>query len=66
MELHNHLPFHKISALQRRHAKKAMIPMLFQWLERSYSSPGTPKSVFLENIGFKPQFFGIFMKFSEI
>ena len=51
---------------QRWHAKKTVIPMLFQWLQRSYSSPGTPKSHCHQNIGFRLKFGRFIMKFAEI
>ena len=54
--------FHRIckkSTLWRRHAKRQVIPMLFQWLQPSYSLPGAPKHEF-------PWIIWEFMKFHEI
>ena len=58
--------FRKISAPQRWYAKTTVIPMLFQWLQCSYSCPGTPKSHFLSKYWFQTKCLGIFMKFADI
>ena len=60
------LAFHQFSALRRWHAKRTVIPMGFQWLQRAHSSPGTPKSDFVMKIFNSDQNNGGFMKFGEI
>ena len=58
--------FHQFSALRRWHAKRTVIPMVFQWLQRAHSSPGTPKSDFSWKYWFQTNFLGIYMKLCEI
>ena len=58
INFHDFRVFRKISPPQRWQAKKTVIPMLFQWLQCSHSSPGTPESVFHENICSEPIFWG--------
>ena len=58
--------FLKISALQRWHAKRTVIPMLFQWLRPPHSSPDTPKSKISWNFVKIGKTSWNFMKFSEI
>ena len=60
------LQFHQFSGLRRWHAKRTVIPMLFQWLQRAHSSPGTPKSDFSWKYWFQTNFLGIFMKLGGI
>ena len=40
--------------------------MVFQWLQRAHSSPGTPKSVFASKCWILTTIMGNFMKFCEI
>ena len=63
---HDFRAFREISAPQLWHAKKTVIPIIFQWLQCSYSSPGTPKSDFLWKYWFQTKIPGIFMKFAGI
>ena len=60
------LAFHQFSALRRWHAKRTVIPMVFQWLQRAHSSPGTPKSDFSSKCWILTKIMGNFMKFCEI
>ena len=46
IQSYNFLAFHEFSALRRWHAKTTVIPIVFQWLQRAHSSPGTPESDF--------------------
>ena len=62
------LQFHQVWATRRWHAETTVIPIVFQWLQRAHSSPGTPKSYFHENIGFELKFWGFswnLVKFSS-
>ena len=58
--------FHQVWAPRRWHAERTVIPMVFQWLQRAHSSPGTPKSDFSLKYWFRTKFLGIFMKFGEV
>ena len=58
--------FLKISALQRRHAKRTVIPMLFQWLQPPHSPPGTPKTEIPWNSVKFNEILWNFMNFGEI
>ena len=63
---YNFLAFHQFSALRRWHAKRTVIPMVFQWLQRAHSSPGTPKSDFSWKYWILTKMMGNLMKFGEI
>ena len=58
--------FHQFSALRCWHAKRTVIPMPFQWLQRSCFLPGHPKICFSWKYWFQTKILGIFMKFYEI
>ena len=63
---YNFLAFHQFSALRRWHAKRTVIPMLFQWLQRSCFLPGHPKICFSWKYWFQTKILGIFMTICEI
>ena len=58
--------FHHFSALRRWHAKRTVIPMVSQWLQRAHSSPGTPKSDFSWKYWILTKIMGNFMEIGEI
>ena len=60
------LQFHPIPTLQRRHAKRAVTPMLFPWLQRPHSCPRTPESDFQCKYWFQTKILSISMEFTEI
>ena len=62
------LQFHQFSALRRWHAKRTVIPMVLQWLQRSCVLPGHPKTCFSWKHWFQTNILGFswnFVKFAS-